>query len=316
MIGTVAISRRRFLGTVALGGAAWALGFPRRLAWAVEGGDAGALKLVFFTDVHTRTEWNTPLALEKAVAAINARKPDLVIGGGDFITDGFQSSEETVEPRWEAYLKMHKAIEAAVHPVIGNHDLVAAIPDDGTPPAADPRAVFRRKLGFEQTYRSFDAAGYYFVLLDSIEVTGGDLQYEGRIGPGQMEWLKSDLADRPPETPIVLATHMPLLTPYFEATLGATTPAPRNRVIVNNVDVLGLFEGRNLVLVLQGHTHVNDMIRWRDTLFITGGAVCGQWWRGPWHGTEEGFGVVTLRGNQAEWEYVDYGWDALRPPGE
>ena len=55
------------------------------------------------------------------------------------------------------------------------------------------------------------------------------------------------------------------------------------------------------------------MLQWRGTRFITGGAVCGKWWRGVWHGTEEGFGVLTLTGNRVDWEYVDYGWEARRP---
>ncbi len=47
---------------------------------------------------HARTEWETPLALEKATHAINGTNPDLVIAGGDLITDGFQSSAASVEP--------------------------------------------------------------------------------------------------------------------------------------------------------------------------------------------------------------------------
>ena len=34
--------------------------------------------------------------------------------------------------------------------------------------------------------------------------------------------------------------------------------------------------------------------------------------RGPFHGTEEGFNVVTLHLNHVDWEYVDYGWEARR----
>ena len=74
-----------------------------------------------------------------------------------------------------------------------------------------------------------------------------------------------------------------------------------------------LFDRHNLLLVLQGHLHVDEMIRWRGTTFITGGAVCGKWWRGAWHGTREGFGTVTLRRGRVEWEYHSYGWQARRP---
>ncbi len=59
--------------------------------------------------------------------------------------------------------------------------------------------------------------------------------------------------------------------------------------------------------------HSNELIRWRDMTFITGGAVCGAWWQGPHTGTEEGFGIVTLdRDRVSNWEYIDYGWEARR----
>ena len=66
--------------------------------------------------------------------------------------------------------------------------------------------------------------------------------------------------------------------------------------------------------MLQGHLHAKELIRWRDTTFITGGAICGKWWRGDWFGTREGFNVVTLDGDRVHWEYVEYGWTARRPP--
>ena len=55
----------------------------------------GALRLVFYTDVHARTEWGTPKALAMATTAINDQQPDLVLAGGDLVTDGFQSSYES-----------------------------------------------------------------------------------------------------------------------------------------------------------------------------------------------------------------------------
>ena len=210
-------------------------------------------------------------------------------------------------------MKMHKNIRGPIHAAIGNHDLVAAMPSDGSAPSDDPRKIFREKMGIENTYRSVDVAGYHIVILDAIDVTRDDLVYRGFVGQEQMDWLKADLKRVDATTPIILMTHMPLLTSFYEATLGATQPAPRNRIIVNSLEVLAAFEKHNLPLVLQGHLHVNEMLRWQDTTFITGGAVCGKWWRGPWYGTEEGFGVVTIENGRVDWRYIDYGWDAVRP---
>ena len=288
------------------------LGFPRRFSWASETSEK-PLKLVFYADVHARTEWDTPVAMMMAAEAINAQSPDFVIAGGDLITDGFQSSYEEVAPRWDVYMDMQEAIDAPVHVAIGNHDLVAAIPEDGSPPSHDPRKVFCDRIGVDRTYGSCAINGYHFIFLDPIQITGGKLKYVGTVWPSQLEWLKKDLESVDPDAPIVLVTHIPLLTGFYQATRGATAPAPENRVVVNSTDVLDLFADRNLQLVLQGHLHVDEMLRWGRTMFITGGAVSGKWWRGAYHDTEPGFGVVTLRGGRAEWEYVEYGWEPRRP---
>ena len=188
-------TRRRFIRLAGLAGAATLFGFPTRRVWAARGAGRESLRLAFFTDVHARTEWETPRAMARAAAAVNAEEADLVLAGGDLITDGFQSSAAAVEPRWQAYLAMHRSIEGRVEAVIGNHDLVAARPEDGSPASRDPRAAFRSKLGVEQTWCTFDASGVRFFILDSIEISNDDLQYHGRISVEQIEWLLDGVAD-------------------------------------------------------------------------------------------------------------------------
>ncbi len=284
-----------------------------RAVWNIQGSERGDLRLVFYTDVHARTEWETPNALMMAAASINAQKADLVIAGGDLITEGFDSTSETAAPRWDAYMAMHREIEADHHTTIGNHDLVGAQPKDGSRPAADPRLDYKRRLGLKRTYRSFDALGYHVMLLDSLRVSGDEYKYHGWVSLEQREWIKEDLSRIPPGIPVVVVLHIPLLTALYNVTEGATSRAKPNRVVVNNTEVLALFEEHNLVLVLQGHLHVSELLRWRNATFITGGAICGKWWRGPYFGTEEGFNVLTLHRDRIEWEYVDYGWRARRP---
>ena len=307
------ITRRNFLGKLVAGIGLLAGGCSQKILWRDRGSPKGSVRLAFYTDVHARLEWETPRAMETALTAINACNPDLVISGGDLITEGFESSAKEVAPRWDAYMKMHRMIGADLYPTIGNHDLVAVIPRDGTPAAKDPRETYVTRMGLERTYYSFNAVGYHFVILDSIQITHDDFKYQGIIWPEQLEWLERDLVGVPRETPIVLATHIPLLTTFYGATRGTTFAAPKSRVVVNNLEVLKFFEKHNLILVLQGHLHVKELIRWRDTFFIGGGAVCGKWWRGSWFGTEEGFNIITLAGNHVEWEYTTYGWQALRP---
>lgn len=290
-------------------------GWPRRASWAkAPGASHKRARFLFYTDIHARVEWDTPKAMARAAAAMNALDADFVIVGGDLITDGFQSTYDQVKHRWGAYMNMHESIRGPIYPVLGNHDVVAADPEDGGAPAADPRAVFREYMGLERTYWDRELNGIHLIVLDSLDITGGALKYQGRIDETQFDWLANRLTAIPKDRPIVLASHIPLLTAFYQATRGATVRAPKNRVVINNESVLDLFRDHNLPLVLQGHLHVNELLRWRGTTFITGGAVCAKWWRGPWHGTEEGFGVVTFDGDRVDWEYVEYDWEAKRPP--
>ena len=303
-------SRRAVLRS--LGAASTLISSPAfaRTSWRIRGSDRGALRLVFYTDIHADAEPPTPTALGMAAEAINAQRPDLVLCGGDLIAGGFEAKPDEVAPRWEAYTGMARAIEAEHHAVIGNHDLVGARPRDGSRPAPDPRLDFRRRLGVSRTYGTFDALGYRFVLLDSLRISDAPHMYDGWVSSEQRDWLRGLLSRTPPDQPLVVVLHVPLLTAFFAATEGATSPAPRNRVVVNNTELLALFADHSLVLVLQGHLHVSEAVQWRGTTFLTGGAICGNWWRGSYHGTAEGFSALTLREDRIDWDHVEYGWAA------
>ena len=303
-------TRRRFIGLTGLAGVSALLGLPARATWAARGTTAEKLRLVFFSDVHAHTGWGAPEAMERAAKSINAHHPELVIGGGDLIYDGFEVSRSDADPQWDLYMGMHRAIRAPVHAVIGNHDLVAVRPIDGSPPADDPRSVFKKRFGLERTWRVVDAAGYRIFLLDSVELDGGYVGYRGGVSGEQLDWLRTELGQTDIDTPIVIATHMPLLSTILQATKGATEPVQENAMISNNREVLSLFAEHHLLLVLQGHLHAEEKILWQGTTLITGGAVCGDKWRGPKHGTPEGFGVLTLRPDRVDWEYQSLGWTA------
>lgn len=304
---TIRYGRREFVKHCsALGGLAAVGGCSAAVSSSVRS-SREPLRMVFYTDVHARDDEETSAALMRAAAAINAQGANLILGGGDLITGGFEATPEEASSSWDAYMAMHAAIEAEHHTVIGNHDLVGVLPSDGSPPAADPRSVYKQRLGLTKTFQAFDIMGYHFFLLDSVLVSGDDYGYHGWVSDEQQRWLEAELSRLPRAKPLVVALHIPLLTAFFGATHGSTFGAPPNRVVTNNTDVLDLFAGRNLILVLQGHLHVLELLRWQETTFITGGALSGRWWEGAFHGTGKGFSLVTLRDGRVESEYVEYG---------
>ncbi|MEI4233557.1 metallophosphoesterase family protein [Roseovarius sp. D22-M7] len=309
---TGACTRRSLLKS--LGAASTLIASPAlaRTSWRIRGSGRGVLRLVFYTDIHASADPRRSDAVTMAAGAINAQKADLVLCGGDLIHGGFDARPDDVAARWDAYTSMARAIGAEHHAVVGNHDLVGAQPGDGSEPAPDPRLEFKRHLGVSRTFDTFDALGYRFVLLDSLRISDAPHMYDGWVSSEQREWIREVLSGTPSDQPIVVLLHMPLLTAFFAATKGATFQAQPNRVVINNTEVLGLFADHNLVLVLQGHLHVSEAVQWRGTTFLTGGAICGNWWRGSFFDTAEGFSAITLRDDRIEWEYIDYGWTAPR----
>ena len=69
---------------------------------------------------------------------------------------------------------------------VGECDLVSLVgvdPNDGTPPSEDARALFRSRLGLEQTHYTVDALGHHIVVLDSVSINEDGTDYLGFVGP-------------------------------------------------------------------------------------------------------------------------------------
>jgi 3',5'-cyclic-AMP phosphodiesterase len=198
-----------------------------------------------------------------------------------------------------------------VYHTIGNHDAFGVYPKSGIG-TADPgygKQMFQERIG--PTYYSFDRKGYHFIVLDSIQITA-DRNYEAGIDAEQLAWLRNDLASTAVGTPIVVTIHIPLVTGF----LSYMTPGwgKSNQLVVTNAyDVIPLFDGRNVLAVLQGHTHINEVVTFKGIPYVTGGAVCGNWWHGTHLGTPEGFTVVSLRQGKISWRYETYGFKSIDP---
>jgi len=169
--------------------------------------------------------------------------------------------------------------------------------------------MYEDRLG--ATYYSFDHKGYHFVILNSIQPTE-DRSWEARIDQEQIGWLKQDLDSLGPATPVIVVAHVPLVT--GAASYGPLRAGKDNQLsIANAFEVLPLFSGHNVLAVLQGHTHINEVVNCRGIPFVTSGAVCGNWWRGTRWGTAEGFTLVRLRNGKIDWRYETYGFKSVDP---
>jgi hypothetical protein len=131
--------------------------------------------------------------------------------------------------------------------------------------------------------------------------------YIGMVSGKEVEWLKNDLKNVEQSTPIVISTHIPLLSVAHQYRQG-NTPVSSSTIIQNSKEVLDLFVDHNLKLVLQGHLHYRERIVIQGITFISVGAVCGKWWEGDYHGNQEGFGLIQIKNGNFTYQYIDYGW--------
>jgi 3',5'-cyclic AMP phosphodiesterase CpdA len=267
---------------------------PRVLQGAVLDRGLKPLRLGFLTDCHAMYENNAPASLEHAADLMNSLNPDLIIGGGDFVHGGFVSRAKVMDSRWVLAGSFLKRIRGRLEPLIGNHDFYEPLLTDSSPSGNDPRWRFRKQFGLTNTYRSFEFFGYRFILLDSVRVVGGESPYRGWIDAAQLLWLDRELERIPAGQPIVLCTHIPLKTSLVDSFGAILGPSPGRVRVINAHQVLEKFRRRPLVLVLQGHVHINETLHETGIPFITGGAVCGKWWKGPNMGTYPGLGLIEI----------------------
>jgi 3',5'-cyclic AMP phosphodiesterase CpdA len=276
------------------------LGVGVAAALSATGADAGKdrFSFVHFTDLHIQPELRAAVGCRTCVAKINALNPDFAICGGDLVFDATEVTYARAKQLFELYGDTLKPITVPVHTVLGNHDVF------GT--STDGKKLFEDRIG--SRYSSFDHKGWHFVLLDSIGSRPGT-PFVGEIDDEQLAWLHGDLARMRPGTPLIAVTHVPLVSSVLQLVPDPWKTA-ETYLVTNAREVLDILWPHKPKAVLQGHTHIRETVIYNGCQFITSGAVCGNWWKGPREGHPEGFGVVTVRGNELVWRYQTYGFVA------
>lgn len=315
--------RRKFLQTLAAASAAAALpSIPilnNRVANTIATAAAkpqppASFDFVFFTDTHIQPELDAAHGCQMAFAKIAAAKPEFAICGGDLVFDALGASRSRAGMLFDLYQRTEQAIQAPLHHAIGNHDLYGVFTQSGAVPT-DPgygKKMFEDRIG-APTYNSFDHRGYHFIILDSIFPTP-DRLWEGRIDDAQLHWLAHDLAIIPPNAPVIVITHVPLITGYLAyGPKPDGTPRHDTVSVANSPEVIALFQSHNILAVLQGHLHINELVNYKNCQYACCGAVCGNWWHGPRLDFPEGFTIVSLREGKISWRYETYGFKSVAP---
>ena len=301
------LNRRDFL---ALTGAT---GLALTLNSAIAAEPTSDFTFLFLTDTHLQPELNAAVGCHQCFQKARTIKADFAIQGGDHVFDSLGVSRDRAKSLFTLYGETEQVLGLKLHHTLGNHDCFGVYPASGVSPS-DP--LYGKKMfedHFGKTYYSFDHKGVHFIVLDSIGITD-DRAYEGRISAPQLEWLDSDLRSVGTAAPVIVVTHIPLVTAFNSYVPAPVQPSKHSGLtIANAYQVLPLFDGHNIIGVLQGHTHINERVTWKGVPYITSGAVCGNWWHGVRLGTPEGFTVVDVRNGKLSTRYETYGFQSVAP---
>jgi len=272
-----------------------------------------SFRFVFMTDIHLQPELRATEGFQEVVKAVNGLnpKPDFVITGGDLVYDALGQSFARADSLFKSYKTICKTFQMPVYDCLGNHDVFGIYKSSGIEPDHPEygKTMFKQRLGNGNTYRSFNFGNWHFILLDPIGLTEEN-NYNGEIDDEQLAWLKEDLATVGSERPVAIVLHMPIYSAFHQLNRVPRSSRSRGALIANAREVAQLCSKFNVRLVLQGHLHIVEEIIIRHTHYITAGAVCANWWKGPYHGFEEGFVVVDVEGGNFSWQYKSLNWQA------
>ena len=312
-MGVKVVDRRDFLQTLGMGAAAFALpgGVTAR---ATADKLLEPLEFVFFTDTHIEPELDAAHGCAMAFEKIAASKPEFAIMGGDHVFDALGVNQARANMVFDLYTNTAKSLGMPLYNTIGNHDAFGVLAPSGIAPT-DPlygKKMYEDRMG--KTYYSFDRKGYHFVVLDSIQPTP-DRLWEARIDDAQLDWLRSDLKALAPGTPVIGVVHCPIVTAFGTyAAMVAAQQKYNTLTVANSPEVLEVLSSARVLAVLQGHTHINELVEYNGIRFITSGAVCGNWWKGPRMGTPEGYSVISVHADgKVTPRYETYGFVSVAP---
>jgi 3',5'-cyclic AMP phosphodiesterase CpdA len=278
------------------------------------------LRLAHITDMHIQPERGAFEGVGMCLRHLQglSDKPALVLTGGDLIMDSFEHDAARTTTLWDLWsktLKDHCGLP--VEHCIGNHDIWGWNKKKSATTGEEAKWGKRWAMdvmGLAKPYRSFDKAGWRFVVLDSVFPNGDG--YIGRLDDEQFAWLEALLKETPAAMPVLVLSHIPILTitsitkpkeDVVKAHEGSIS-----EMMSDMPRIVKLFDRhRNVKTCLSGHIHELDRVDYQGVTYFCNGAVSGAWWKGKHNDCDEGYALVDLYDDgSVERVYQTYGWKA------
>ena len=207
---------------------------------------ARKVRVGLVTDLHhadkptkgTRHYRDTLTKLAEAAKQFTADKPDFVVELGDFIDAA--DSVETEQSYLQQVSTVFSTIPVPKHYVLGNHCVDTLTKEE-----------FLGSVGKKDSFYSFDAGGFHFVVLDSCFRSDGkpygrknSTWTDANIPAFERDWLQADL--RTTDRKVIVFAHQRLDEAGQHAVKNAATV---RKALESSGKVLAVF---------QGHSHKND----------------------------------------------------------
>jgi 3',5'-cyclic-AMP phosphodiesterase len=261
------------------------------------------LRLAHLTDIHVAPEGVSVRGLLDCLKTVHEMpdRPQLILNGGDCVSDVFAQNEARAKVLFDLWMRIVKErCEIPIRHCIGNHDVWGW--DKSRSGCTGDEPKFGKKwvmelYGLEKPYYSFEQAGWKFIVLDGTFPHGNG--YKARLDDEQFEWLKAELQRTPATTPVLVLSHMPIVSAcaLFDGDneKSGDWVVPGAWVHIDARRIVELFhQHKNVKLCLSGHIHLFDRVVYNGVTYICDGAVSGRWWGGNYHQTPPGWGLVDL----------------------
>lgn len=281
------------------------------------------LRVAHLTDFHVQPERRAPEGMAACLHHLQSLpdRADLILSGGDHVMDSARQDHDRTQVQWDVWKRVLKAENSLpLRSCIGNHDIWGWEREKSRATGNEPdygKKWAIEALGLENRYYSFDRAGWHFIALDGVQPAGpkGEGSHSAYLDEEQLDWFRRELASVPRTTPILIWSHVPIVS-----ALPITNPrGPTGNIIIEEGHVHSdsgmivnlLSRHPNVKACLSGHLHQVEHVRLRGVDFYCNGAVCGAWWKGKNRGFPEGYALVDLYDDGShECLYTPYGWKA------
>lgn len=193
------------------------------------------IRFLVFGDLHMEDCADGIQRLKRILNHAKEEQVDFIVSLGDLCFP----TEEYIQA-----MDMIRSCGIPVHHTIGNHDV-----QDWE---IAQSLLF---LGKEKPYEAFEAGEYKFIILDTCYWKSEDGEYhfpnKQRIPSlypwvpmEQQKWLKEQMSDG---KKYIIFSHMSLVNPFMR------------RGIANKEDIQRIFEGKDVLLCMNGHDHGSDL---------------------------------------------------------